>query len=72
MGSMQRPCNDLNLSVMRAAYEFNNPTRFVNGWSAENKLTSFLKIDGSEGLLFQNKLMFLLEIDSSNICFLNI
>ncbi|VDK83361.1 unnamed protein product [Litomosoides sigmodontis] len=51
IGSMQRPCNDLNLSVMRAAYEFNNPIRFVNGWSAENKLTSFLKIDGSEGIV---------------------
>ncbi|CAG9531791.1 unnamed protein product, partial [Cercopithifilaria johnstoni] len=51
IGSMQRPCNDLNLSVMRAAYEFNNPTRFVNGWHGKNKLSSFLKIDGSEGIV---------------------
>lgn len=47
---MQRPCNNLNLSVMRAAYEFNNPIRFVDGWNAENKISSFLTIDGSEGL----------------------
>uniref|UniRef100_A0A1I7VP26 alpha-mannosidase n=1 Tax=Loa loa TaxID=7209 RepID=A0A1I7VP26_LOALO len=51
IGSMQRPCNDLNLSVMRAAYEFNNPTRFVSGWHAKNKLSSFIKIDGSEGIV---------------------
>ncbi|VBB30952.1 unnamed protein product [Acanthocheilonema viteae] len=51
IGSMQRPCNDLNLSVMRAAYEFNNPIRFVNGWCAKNKLSSFLQIDGSEGIV---------------------
>uniref|UniRef100_A0A0R3S005 alpha-mannosidase n=1 Tax=Elaeophora elaphi TaxID=1147741 RepID=A0A0R3S005_9BILA len=51
IGSMQRPCNDLNLSVMRAAYEFNNPIRFVNGWHAKNKLSSFLEIDGSEGIV---------------------
>lgn len=35
---------------MRAAYEFNNPIRFVDGWNAENKISSFLTIDGSEGL----------------------
>ncbi|VIO88100.1 Uncharacterized protein BM_BM9778 [Brugia malayi] len=51
IGSIQQPCNDLNLSVMRAAYEFNNPTRFVNGWYANNKLSSFLKIDGSDGVV---------------------
>ncbi|OZC06934.1 glycosyl hydrolase family 38 protein [Onchocerca flexuosa] len=51
IGSMQQPCNNLNLSVMRAAYEFNYPIRFVNGWHAESKLSSFLKIDGSEGIV---------------------
>uniref|UniRef100_A0A915PYC3 Glycosyl hydrolases family 38 C-terminal beta sandwich domain-containing protein n=1 Tax=Setaria digitata TaxID=48799 RepID=A0A915PYC3_9BILA len=48
---MQRPCNDLNLSVMRAAYEFNNPARFVSCWRGGNKLSSFLKIEGSEGIV---------------------
>ncbi|VDN21575.1 unnamed protein product [Gongylonema pulchrum] len=50
-GSMQRPGNDLHLSVMRAAYEFNNPTRFVSGWNAEEKISSFLDVRGSEGIV---------------------
>lgn len=67
---MQRPCNDLNLSIMRAAYEFNNPSRFVNGWHAKNKLSSFLEIDGSEGLfIFFSKQIFLLGFIELNTGF---
>ncbi|VDM99376.1 unnamed protein product [Thelazia callipaeda] len=50
IGSMQRPWNDLNLSVMRAAYEFNNPIRFVDRWSS-GSISSFLIIDGNEGVI---------------------
>lgn len=49
-GSMQHPLNHPKLSVMRAAYEFNNPVRFIDGWNGE-KFSNIFSVVGSEGVI---------------------
>lgn len=53
VGSMQRPTNNPKMSVMRAAFEFNNTIRYVEGWRIENSIAETLTIAGSEGYSLQ-------------------
>ncbi|VDM46288.1 unnamed protein product [Toxocara canis] len=51
LGSMQRPTSSPKVSVMRAAFEFNSPVRYVEGWQVENKIANLFAITGSEGVM---------------------
>uniref|UniRef100_A0A915BXT3 alpha-mannosidase n=1 Tax=Parascaris univalens TaxID=6257 RepID=A0A915BXT3_PARUN len=51
VGSMQRPANDTKMSVMRAAFEFNNTIRYVEGWRIERSIAETFTITGSEGVV---------------------